>query len=82
MIKANFNKNDNTVCVNLEGDILQLTTELVITIAKINEEQNIINHLKTVLDVISKAKEDNIPLDNLINLFYEAYLSKEGINND
>lgn len=78
MIKANFNKNDNSVTVNLEGDILQLTTELVITIAKINEEQNIINHLKDLLDVIAKAKEDNIPLDNVIDMFYEVYLNNGG----
>lgn len=78
MIKANFNKNDNSVTVNLEGDILQLTTELVITIAKINEEQNITNHLKDLLDVIAKAKEDNIPIDNLIDMFYSIYLDKGG----
>lgn len=78
MIKANFNKDDNSVTVNLEGDILQLTTELVITIAKINEEQNIINHLKDLLDVIAKAKEDNIPIDNVIDMFYEVYLYNGG----
>lgn len=78
MIKANFNKNDNSVTVNLEGDILQLTTELVITIAKINEEQNITSQLKELLDVIAKAKEDNIPIDNLIDMFYEVYLNNGG----
>lgn len=78
MIKANFNKDDNSVCVNLEGDILQLTTELVITIAKINEEQNIIDHLRDLLDVISKAKEDNIPIDNVIDMFCEVYLYNGG----
>lgn len=78
MIKAELNKNDNTVYVNLDGDILQLTTELVIIIAKINEENNIISPLKKMLDIISESKARNIPIDNVLDMFYSIYLDKGG----